>query len=781
MIKEFYIDYSKMIKLRFQITDNELRYDLICESDDERLSSVIISNLKSISTIEDISEKDIYRYKINEQIFVDISKKDGSIKFTNKLTTFEIRSLAQGKNEDVPLARNDDIDYHPKTDLHTHFAGAITSDSLIKIGLEHNLKYPAWCLEKMGIDIDKYGLTKDDKIDFNRISNQDLETMKFKLKISPITQETFNKMEEIYALRGPFTKNKELFPVLLRELAYNYADMGIEYVELSFSSFLEDKDYLKLIEKYVPIIENETGVKIRFLAGLWRHSDKEWNLDLIDNMKTIAKSRYVVGCDYMGHETNPTYVFEEELQNLARYAMMNDPNFVIRVHAGENPMFKSNVYDVLKIIYDEHQKLQNETGLILSMPRVRIGHGLYGLDITSDGKWNSLEENAVLNLAKEMGAIVEFNMSSNLALNNINSIEEVPIKKYVDAGIKVVLGTDGHGMYSTSSLQESVLAEAAGLNNDDFLEMDNTESEVIQKAIEREKAHPLIEDIDALYNEISYSTLDGKPRWNEIVAQKKRDEQEKLINFLNNQLAESGAITDKDLIERDTNGKTPIMITGASATNWPNISIQDQELIKLEMQVLADTLNPKTTYIVTGGTNFGVEKEMHEAVQRRNSSGLEPIACLGTVTMEAAQKGDAEIQPGTITHAEILELDGHKVKTWMDLPDTQLEYVRERGGEMIAVGGGSVVNDMIQRGYNLGVNMHLMDGPYGASTNKSKSMKGNNYSFKSIEELLTRLYNKNPNYFEKSFSLDKIDEYINAAAQLIDYNESLDNDFRHVL
>ena len=176
------------------------------------------------------------------------------------------------------------------------------------------------------------------------------------------------------------------------------------------------------------------------------------------------------------------------------------------------------------------------------------------------------------------------------------------------------------------------------------------------------------------------------------------------------------------------------------------------------MQVLVNVLNPQTTFIMTGGTNFGVEKTMHEAVNRRNKFSDIPIVLLGTLTMEAVRNRAVEIEPNTITHATILEIDGHKANNWMDLPDTQLKYVQEHDGQMIAIGGGSVVNDMIQRAHNLGVNMHLMNGPYGASTNKSKSMAGNDYSFNNIEELLRRLYNQNPNYFSKDFSLEKIEQ-----------------------
>ena len=775
MIKELYIDYSNMIKLKLQIRDDGIKYDLVFESDNKRLSETIISNLKSISTLEDVPEKDLIRFKITDKIYVEVSKTTGEVNYVNKLTTFEIRSLAQGNVKNVSFARDDEVDYHPKTDLHTHFAGAIGVDTLIDVGIKYDVEYPTEYLKKIGVDTSKYR-DINGSINIKYLTYEDKLILKNRLRIPIDTQETFNKMEEIYALRGPFTKNKELFPIFLHELAKDYQSKGVKYVELSFSSFLEDKDYLKLIEENLPKIEEETGVKIRFLAGLWRHSDKEWNLDLIDRLQTIASSRFIVGCDYMGHETNETYEFEEELQKLAKYAMFKDPNFVIRIHAGENPIYKTNVYDALKIIYDEHEKAQKESGKTLPMPRVRIGHGLYGLDIEADGKYNSLEEGAVFKLAREMGAIVEFNMSSNLALNNINTISEVPIKEYIDSGVKAVLGTDGHGMYSTSSLQESVLAEVAGLSKKDFDVIEKTEDEVIKAAIDRENTRPLLENIDDMYTSFHYDTPDGLPRWNEEVAKEKEIKNKETLSFLNQQIASSGAITDKALIEKDTKGKIPILISGASEKSWPTISEENRELIILTMQVLANTLNPQTSYIVTGGTNFGVERIMHEAVQRRNKNSDNPIVCLGTVTMEAAQKGNVEIQPNTITHAEILEIDGHMARTWMELPDTQLNLIKQKNGELIAIGGGAIVSDMIQRGHNLRANMLLMDGPEGASTKKSDSLKGNDYSFKTIKELLTKLYEKNPALFDKDFSLDKIDDYIEYANQMISYDENVDED-----
>ena len=298
----------------------------------------------------------------------------------------------------------------------------------------------------------------------------------------------------------------------------------------------------------------------------------------------------------------------------------------------------------------------------------------------------------------------------------------------------------------------------------DFEQMRKTEARVIETARKRAIEKPPIEDIMELYTGVEYSTQDGNKRWNDSVAQKYREIAENTAIYLDGKISHTGAITDEQQIEELTNGKIPIMISGASKKAWPKIAIEDQENIALAMQVLVDVLDPTEAYIVTGGTNFGAERTMHEAVHRRNLKSETPLALLGTFTMEAALDGEKGVDKDTITHAMVLKTsNGRRAKDWMELPDTQLEYVLDRNGCMIALGGGAIVSDMIQRAYNLDVEMHLMDGPQGASTDKCKSLRGNDYSFKSPEELVRRIYDKHPNIFIPEFSLDKIYEYVQQA------------------
>ncbi|MBR5419229.1 hypothetical protein IK110_03200 [Candidatus Saccharibacteria bacterium] len=763
------LDYSGALKVSFDKNeDGDMTYQFDCEAPNEHVKENVIESLQRISSISRSEETPgTWRLSLNETFFIDVDEATGQVESINKLTAFETRLLAQGKENSIPFSREKLTDFRPETDLHTHLAGALEPDDIISIGRDHEAPYPISSLKKMGIDVSAYESADGKNVLMSDLSEEDLKTFKEHIMLPLVAQETFTKMEEIYALRGPLTKNVELLPDFLWALADDYQASGIKYTELSFSSFLKTGEdgaqWMQALEDTLPAIEEKTGVKIRFVAGLWRHSNNEWSLDNVDLLTSaVAKSPYIAGCDFMGHETNSTEEFKEELGMLAEYGMKEDPHFTIRIHAGENPIFGKNVYHALKAIKDEHDLAEQRDGCEYPYPDVRIGHGLYGVN----------EE--TLALAKEIGAIIEFNMSSNLALNNVDGVNEIPIKKYLDAGIDVVLGSDGHGLYSTSGEQEIILAAAAGLTPEDFEKLRATEQTILAAKAEREATHPNIEDVPALYENASYSTPDGQPRWNDEVAQRYKEESAREEAELDEKLRALNMESDQAAIAEAIKDKVPILITGTSRKTWAYLSDEDQDRIRVVTQILADVIDPDKAYIITGGTNFGSEKAMHEAVQRRNQEGDKQLVCWGTLTMDATHHNLDGLAPNTVTHASILRTsDGRKVKGWKHLPDTQIGLLGERG-EMIALGGGDITKQMIQRAHNLGVSLHLMDGLKEtfskdkkdvASTAKSRALSGHDYSFSSAKDLIASIYERNPQIFVPGFNLDQVEEYLERAEE----------------
>ena len=368
---------------------------------------------------------------------------------------------------------------------------------------------------------------------------------------------------------------------------------------------------------------------------------------------------------------------------------------------------------------------------------------------------------------KKTGAIIEFNMSSNLALNNVNELSTIPIKRYSDAGIKVVLCTDGHGLYRTTIQQEIILAAIAGLIAEDFHKIQDTEELIMDDAKDRDKEHSESKKPEEILEAITYSTSDKKPRLSSKVKERYKKKEEKDLKTLDSKYENFGATTDEEEIESDTEGKTPILICGGSKISWPHIHPRDQGKIALTLHVLAKVLDPEKAYLVIRGTNTGIDKEILNAVRDRNSHGGQRMTVLGTYTEEAIDDIESGMPEDTITHAMLLKSGNKPAKKWSELPDTQLEYIRKRKGVVIAMGGGIITADLIQKAYNIGLDLHLMDGPYGASSDESVALFGNDVSFTTVAELVVRLYKSHPELFAEGILIENLMTYIEQSQEEI--------------
>ena len=723
-------------------------------------SKRLVSNIERITSIK--KTKHGTEILLNGVPYVSIDNQQ-KVKHLESLTSFETRLFAQGKKVDaLPFARFDKVPAKLKTDLHTHFAGALSPEQLIETGIGNNVKFPKWILKQAKIDYsylqpDKDGLYSLEDV----ISNfHNKELLINSMKIDTSEQETFNKMEEIYVARGPFTKNPKMFIPIIHAIAKDAQESGVKYMELSLSSIISDTSQLKALNENMPKIEKETGVQIRFLGALWRHSDKEWNMDEVDRLKVTGQSPYIVGCDVMGHETNSTMEFYDNIKELAKYAMQNDPLFVIRVHAGENPLFKANARQVLLAVEEAHYELSQQTKKNFPYPQVRLGHGIYGFDEPAPWDENERTKNiSMRQLCEMINPVIEFNMSSNLSLNNINGLNEIPIKNYIDNGIRVVLGTDGKGIYSTDLEQEMILAHQAGLTYEDFKKIAKTEDKIIQNAQIRFRKHKK-SDLNAIREQLKTCYSGGLPKYNEEVEKHYQEETARLQKELAEKIKRCGAVTDIEQVKKDTKGKIPILITGSSQKHWPKISNENKLKIQIVLDVLVHALNPEKAYLVTGGTNHGVEKEAHILANKHNKESGENLIVLGTLTEEAMNTETNSIEPNTITHAIIPTLNGKPAKRWFDLPDTVLNMVGEKNGMVVAIGGGPIVSDMIQRAHNLGLNLSIMSDVEGASGDKSKSLKGNDYSFANPSELIDKLYDTMKDALKPDLTQEKLKEMV---------------------
>ena len=277
-------------------------------------------------------------------------------------------------------------------------------------------------------------------------------------------------------------KNNVIRQDKLLWIAREYQKQGIKYVEITDTDLVKlGMPAIKLLEEIheiLPKIEEETGVKIRFLAGIRRivltiikdqtTSDKYLRENLCV-LKAVAKDPYVVGSDFIGEEINDIEDLKPAIKQIVQDIAYYDKGFTVRIHAGENDSLKDNVEKSIKCV---EQSLRPEQ----EMPRIRIGHGLYSKDP------NTEEGKALMDKMKQTNTIIEFQLTSNIRLNNLSTLENHPIKRFLKNGVKCVQGTDGNGFYGTNTFDEQLaLRNLLGVTDSEFKQMREVEDNLIQE------------------------------------------------------------------------------------------------------------------------------------------------------------------------------------------------------------------------------------------------------------------------------------------------------------
>ena len=273
-------------------------------------------------------------------------------------------------------------------------------------------------------------------------------------------------------------RHNSLFQDKMLWTARNYQRTGIHYVEISDTTLVKPKeaiDMLSEVHVVMPSIYKETGVRIRFLAALRRipltivkdqAAAPDYMATSIKTLKAVAMDPYVAGSDIVGEEINDIRELSDVIADLTAIAK-EDPSFVIRIHAGENDSLHDNVGNSVRCV-------QKALAPGQKMPQIRIGHGLYTPSL------NSRKGQELLELLRNNPVTVEFQITSNVRLNNLSSVKHHPLKQYLKAGIPCVQGTDGGAIYGTDSLDEQLaLATLLGLTVDEQKQMCEAEQAVL--------------------------------------------------------------------------------------------------------------------------------------------------------------------------------------------------------------------------------------------------------------------------------------------------------------
>ncbi len=627
-----------------------------------------------------------------------------------KLTVFETRMLANEKlHRWLPYPRTPLKPPILRTDLHTHSSGQVSSAGLMEIALRNKIPYPTRLLGALGIPFSRedvcmtkryfYAPTdgpeignipaEEEAVPLDSLSTHSRNVLAAAMSVPPDRQVTFGDLEvSVYRFRTPIAKAPALAKDLLYKYAEEYAQQGVQYAEITASStsFLIP-EHLALIHENLPTIEAETGVKIRFLAGLARNLPDELLAREVEKLTIMGKSPYIVGVDFVGFEDNKVEDLEPHIQSIAAWASKNDPEFTLRIHAGENRKNLGNVRESLRLA----QKYRM---------RVRIGHAAHGLD------QQALE--IAESLAKDNLVMIEFNPDSNLALNNIDTAEELEMVQCLNRSIPFVVCSDAGGLFQTDIWQIDDTASFAGLKEHHFDIIAKHENDHIQR--ESRRFQRKMESLPDNYLSQVAARIAELP----ALKVSSKHANPAIKRAFEEHLAALGIEFSQPSIAQATHEKRPILILGASGARWwDKISPDHHTLITELLSGLVSAIDPRAAFLMIGRPkDAGITTALSSAVIQHNTSHcIEDQISLISATVQADQTRQS-FSPG-LTH--VLPLYGGL----FTVPHQLVDYVAALGGMVIFIGGGTFVRDAILVARERNVAFALMYGPAGASTDKA--------------------------------------------------------------
>lgn len=558
----------------------------------------------------------------------------------------------------------------------------------------------------------------------NNLENAEQNIVKIRISLAVLKdgQAVFTNLEKVYLYRYVFTKGKEstekiplqniagipdedvritleqmirdrnnpdyaqntIFQDKLLWIARQYQRQGIEYVEISDTTLVKKYESLHMLEEVhqvMPKILKETGVLIRFLAAMRRIpltivKDSVTPADyLVKNLtvlNAVMEDPYVAGCDFVGEEINDIQELAPAFQEIVKIAG-RDPDFVIRVHAGENDSLRDNVAHSIQCVKDALAPGQQ-------MPQMRIGHGLYTCSLRSEkGK-------ELLRAIRDNHIVLEFQLSSNVRLNNLNLLDKHPLHQYLRAGIHCVQGTDGGALYGTNSIDEQLsLEKLLNLTHKELRSMKETENAI------------LTESRDAFQRKtLAFRAMVGHRDFTDFLLEKIEEGEGRIgenMTLPGRKLLDSNTELE-DQIEELPWDRMPVVVAGGSFNTQKRTTRVTPEGTEL-VEKMVEQLSPREYFFVLGHTLQGYERHLLECNRKRAEEGKEPFrifcfvpARLTKTQLQRLKKEDVRIRVSTESQAMGI------------YKSFNYEIFERRPSVVVAFDGNSAAENLIQEAKN---------------------------------------------------------------------------------
>ena len=541
-------------------------------------------------------------------------------------------------------------------------------------------------------------------------------------------RESLKKMLED-SKSGSKYENNTFYQDKLLWIAREYQKQGIKYVEIANSTLTKKgkAGISNIVEMHniMPKVEEETGVKIRYLAAASRTLFTQTQLkECPAIIKAMAKSPYVVGMDLIGEEINNVTDFSDLIEEIVKYAVYEDKEFTIRLHAGETDSFKDNIekaLDCVKICVPNGKKA----------PQIRLGHGLYVPDLTSSaGK-------RIISKMKDLNAVLEFQLSSNVRLNNLTNLNNHPIKEYLSAGVKCVQGTDGCGFYGIDTIDEQIaLRNLLDIKDTDFAKMRDVEDEILARRdiYFKEKSKKFEEFLQG-------RTIEEALEEEQENNLKQIDISENLESVNTNKLNAYKVFEEK--IVSLPQDKTPIVIAGGSFNSKGRITLINEETKKALKEFL-EKVDEKNTYILIGHKMQGYERAVldisKELGKKFNITAVVPKYVSEDIRVNLENSKELS---GIYVSPDPSELGIYKSFNY--------EIFERRNSVVVAFDGNSPVSNLIQEAKNgKGKAKIYVNSDVDVLKEKARSLDGYVRLFNNDNNLANEILEDNPEIIQKN-------------------------------
>lgn len=299
----------------------------------------------------------------------------------------------------------------PKTEIHCHLEGAIRTQTIIDIAKEYDLKLPSH-----EVDV----LDKHVKV-YDQLRNLEAVLAAFAIFQNSITSPQVVERITWELFEDSAKQNIKLFEVRFSP-DWAFHGHNLDW-DACLAGLLHAKDRA----------EKEFDMAIGYIAITSRSMGPESCVKTVD--WAIRHKEHILGIDLADSERDfPLREFVKPVWKA------KDAGLKVTIHTGE----------------DTPASFIKET-IELTGPD-RIGHGIH-----------AIEDTRVVELIRERGITLEVNPWSNYLTNSVRTIEEHPLKRLFDLGVRVTINSDDPEVLETNLNNEYRIAhEILGMSVEDI-------------------------------------------------------------------------------------------------------------------------------------------------------------------------------------------------------------------------------------------------------------------------------------------------------------------------